>query len=250
MMNAMSTELHYSRSPLTEAVIDIRVELPDDISLEILSGIQSGQEALYPTRRDHFFIEGQLSIDPDQPPASATRSHRGYTFSSEDGRHVLQINLDGFAFSRLAPYDNWESFRGEARRLWQIYRSVTRPKSVTRLAVRYINHLNLPLPVNDFKEYLRTTPEVSPDLPQGLSNYFMQLQIPQEDLRALLILNETLLPPQSEDSATVLLDIDIFRDTDVPGDEEGIWSFFEQLRTRKNQVFEACITEHMKELIR
>jgi uncharacterized protein (TIGR04255 family) len=52
---------------------------------------------------------------------------------------------------------------------------------ITRLVVRYINKIDIPLPVGDLKEYLRTFPEVSSDLPQGLSGYFLQLQIPQED---------------------------------------------------------------------
>jgi uncharacterized protein (TIGR04255 family) len=70
--------------------------------------------------------------------------------------------------------------------------SVTKPKLINRLALRYVNRLDLPLPVGDLKYYLRTVPEVSPDLPQGLSGYFMQLQIPQEDISAILILNQAL----------------------------------------------------------
>ena len=35
--------------------------------------------------------------------------------------------------------------------------------------------------------YLRTVPEVAPGLPQGLSRYFMRLEIPHEDEGALRI---------------------------------------------------------------
>src|SRR5207253_4384748 len=114
--------------------------------------------------------------DPNAPPAIGVRTHIGYTFTSSDGLQAFQSRLDGFTFSRLAPYNGWESFCSEARRLWNIYREVTQPQAVTRAAVRYINRLDLPLPIRDLKDYLRTVPEVSPDLPQGLSGYFMQLQ--------------------------------------------------------------------------
>lgn len=33
-------------------------------------------------------------------------------------------------------------------------------------------------------------------------------------------------------------------------DEEGVWSFFEELHVRKNQIFEACLTDRTRELIR
>jgi uncharacterized protein (TIGR04255 family) len=102
----------------------------------------------------------------------------------------------------------------------------------------------------DFNEYLRTVPLVSPDLPQGLNGYFMQLNIPYEDLSATLVLNQALLPPAIPDKVSVLLDIDIFRDTKISDEESFVWDFFEALHNRKNDVFEACITDKMRELIR
>jgi uncharacterized protein (TIGR04255 family) len=78
----------------------------------------------------------------------------------------------------------------------------------------------------------------------------MQLHILQEDLRGMLILNQALVPPPHPNMASVLLDIDLFREVDVPANEDDLWTFFERLRQRKNEIFEACITEPMKELIR
>ncbi|MDQ2996792.1 MAG: TIGR04255 family protein [Chloroflexota bacterium] len=246
----MSKELHYKNSPLTEAVIDLQVTVSEEVTLEALASMQSEQKHSYPTRRDQMYVEGQFSVDPETPPASGIRTQRGYAFLSDDERQIFQARLDGFTFSRLAPYENWESFRDEARRLWTVYRAITKPQKINRLAVRYINRLDLPLPFDDFNQYLRTVPVVSPELPQALNSYFMQLQIPYEDLSATLILNQALLPLTDPDKVPILLDIDIFRDTDMAEGEESIWEFFEKLRSRKNDVFEACITEQMKELIR
>lgn len=245
----MSTKLHYSHSPLTEAVIDLRVKLPEQTTLEILASLQQGQEGTYPTRKNQILMQGQLSDDPDVPP-TVSRTHIGYRFISQDERQVVQVRLDGFTFSRLTPYESWESFRDEARRWWTLYRAETQPETVQRIAVRYINRLDIPLPLDDFKEYLRTVPEVSPDLPQELSGYFMQLHIPQENLRAMLQLNEAIVPPPRPEVASVMLDIDLFRSDDVPSQEADLWALFEQLRQRKNEIFEACITERTRELIR
>jgi uncharacterized protein (TIGR04255 family) len=93
-------------------------------------------------------------------------------------------------------------------------------------------------------------PEVSPDLPQGLSDYFMQLQIPQEDLEGMLVLNETLMPPPEDNVVSVLLDIDLFCEVNFPGDKNAQWDLLEQLRVRKNEVFEACITDSTRRLLK
>lgn len=238
---------HYSRAPITEALIDLRVELPDGVTLATLTDVHSSIKADYPMLQELMIFQGQM-VAGASVGATASQTQVGYIFSSSDQKQIFQARLDSFTFSQLAPYDRWDTFRNEAQRLWSIYQSVTKPKCVSRLALRYINRLDLPLPFEDLKDYLRTVPEVSPDLPQNLSGYFMQLQIPQEDLRAMLILNQALIPPPSLDVVSVLLDIDINREIELP-DTETVWDVLEQLHTRTDQVFEACITDCTRELI-
>ncbi len=246
-MNVMTTRRHYQKPPITEAIIDLRVELPAEIGLTALSKAREGEEATYPTVEPLHAVFGQMQIGP-QVSATAGSQHIGYLFRSGDGRQIYQARLDGFTMSRLAPYEDWSALRGEARKLWDIYRTVTKHPKMTRLAVRYINRIDIPYPFQDFKEYLRTVPEVSPDLPQGLAGYFMHLEIPFEDIKSLALINQTIIEPASQNVVSVVLDIDIFRTVDLPADEEGNWAFLEELRLRKNQVFEACITDRARGL--
>lgn len=239
----------YLRAPILEAVLDIRIPLRDDVRLETLARLGAEVGNSYPTRKDRLQFESELTMGAEVAAASTRRSQLGYVFFSIDERQSFQVRKDGFTFSRLAPYTGWEAFSSEARKLWEHYRSVVPVDTITRLGVRYVNRLDLPLPIGDFKDYLRTVPEVSPDLPQGLSGYFMQLQIPQEVIGGMLVLNQAMLPPSAPNVASVLLDIDLFRNVDVPSEDEAIWEFFKQLRACKNHIFEACITEKAKELI-
>lgn len=240
---------HYSKAPLTKAVLDIRVELPSEIALQDLSRVQIGEEERYPQREDNVIVVGKMSVG-HQVGASTQQTQNGYRFVSHDNRQIFQARLDGFTFSRLSPCENWESFRNEARRLWEAYRPIAKPKNIKRIALRYINRLDIPLPIKDFKDYLRTIPEISPDMSQGLSGYFMQLQLPQPDLEAMLHLNQTLIPPPSPNLVSVVLDFDLFCKDNVPSEDKDIWKKFEILRKRKNEVFEACITNKTRRLIR
>lgn len=242
--------MHYSHSPLTEAIIDIQVDLPDSATLDVLASIQKGQQENYPIRQNRMLFQGQFSTEPSQLSATGSQTHIGYSYISKDKRQVAQARLDGFTFSRLAPYESWSSFQQEARQWWEIYKSVAQPIAIKRVAVRYINRLDLPLPVNNLRDYLRTVPEISSELPQNINDYFMQLQIPQEELRAMLIINQALLPPNQKNIVSVLLDIDLGRSVDLPENEIDLWPLFEELRHYKNKVFEACITERTRELIR
>ena len=124
------------------------------------------------------------------------------------------------------------------------------PEVITRIAVRYINRIDMPIPLDDFNRYLRTYPEVSKDMSQGLSTFFMTFDSPQLDIGAMLKLNMAMVPPPNENVASVMLDIDLFKQIDVPQTDDAIWGDFEHLAKRKNKVFEACITEDTRRLFR
>ncbi|NJM68584.1 MAG: TIGR04255 family protein [Acaryochloris sp. RU_4_1] len=196
---------HYSKAPIIEAVIDLKVKPPSEESISALENLAIG----YSERRPLMTLQGQIQ-GGQSVAATASQAQTGYQYISEDQKQIFQAQQDSFTFSRLAPYQDWISFCDEAKRLWDIYVAAINPESISRVAVRYINRLDLPLPLNDFKDYLQTVPEVSPGLPQGLSNFFLQLEIPQEDLSGTLVLNETLIPSSSSDLISVVLDIDLF----------------------------------------
>jgi uncharacterized protein (TIGR04255 family) len=246
---AMSTQ-HYTRAPITEALIDIHVRLPESTTLETLSRFAEA-EPDYPNRGGQANIHWELAVSENADiSTSASNTPLGYAFRSSDERRVVQARLNGFTFNWLKPYESWDALASEARRLWTVYRQLTHPEAVTRIGVRYTNRLELPLPLGDFREFLRTYPEVSADMLPGLSGYFMQLQNPQPDLDAMLILTQALLPQTDLQSVPVLLDIDLFQERNVPQEDDEIWKLLHRFRGRKNETFEACITNRIRSLIK
>lgn len=157
--SAMSTQaqategrVHYSRAPILEAVIDIHARLPHDVDLEALSrvswGVAGGRySSPQPRFRNDILVQG----DSQPPVVSAAQVQVGFIFRDDERKQVVQSRIDGFALSQLAPYDRWESFCHDARFLWDAYCDAARPLGVTRIAVRYINRLELPHPLEDFR---------------------------------------------------------------------------------------------------
>ncbi len=239
---------HYPHAPITEAIIDLKIEQTSDVTIAGLEKVQLGLESEYPNKKHRNVAVLQGQMDNQETSASASTEHVGFLFTSQDSRYIFQARLDGFSVSRLAPYENWQPFRDEARRLWNAYRTVVQPTKVIRMAVRYINRLDLPLPLTDLKDYLRTSPEISVDLPQELEGYFMQLRIPQVDIQSLAVINQAIIEPATQNVASIVLDIDLFRHENLPHDEDELWNFFETLHERKNNIFEACITDRTREL--
>lgn len=245
----MSPSGHYQRSPLTEAILDIQVELAGDFVTSELAKCHTGVAKEYPNSQDVTTSEGIFKFG-ESPESSASTKKIGYRFSSAAGSQLFQARIDGFTFNRLAPYNGWDLFRTEAKRLWLVYKSVAKPLSIKRVAVRYINCFDFPHPYIDLKEYFKTSPEIASDLPQGMAQFFMQVVLPLPDVKSHVIITQTNAVPKIVNTISVHFDLDLCRTEELPQDEDGLWSLLEEYRSKKKMIFEACITDELRKLIR
>lgn len=245
---------HYDKAPITEALIDIRVELAPEVRFEDLQALRQHLASEYPREDTRSVAEALVQFGP-AVQASAKQTPLGLGFWNSSNNQVLQVRLDGFTFSRLEPYEDFERLRDEARRLWNIYRDVVRPKRITRVAVRYINQFNIPTTAEKIEpeEYFRTFPQISSKLPPNLRDfgpYFMSLRMNQDDLEGVLVLNQAMTPPKLPETISIVLDFDLYIERPRVTSEQELWAVFDRLRARKNLYFEACITDKARELIR
>ena len=147
----------------------------------------------------------------------------------------------------LKPYETWERFRDEARRLWGKYREVTSPE-ITRVALRYINKMEFPLPVKDFGNYLAAPPTVPAGLSQGVSSFLTRVVIHEPEIGAAGIITQALEQIINPNVLTIILDIDVFKQKSEGITEEEAWQTLEKLRHFKNKIFFESITEKAREL--
>ena len=237
----------YNRAPIVEAILDVQVDPAGAVEADVLAKCQNRVKADYPDRKTAQFVHGHITLG--ESIATATSSaHDGYVFSSADQKRRFQAKRSGFTFNHLAPYPGWDVFFAEARRLWDEYRRVARPRAYKRIALRYVNRFDIPTERVLLEHYFRTYPEVSRDLPQLTVNFFLRFNLPLDEISAVAAISEAMASAQEPGSCGVILDIDLYRTEDLP-DGIGLWPLFETLRVWKNKVFEACITDHARELI-
>jgi uncharacterized protein (TIGR04255 family) len=249
----MPEHRRYPNAPITEALVDLRVQYEPGVSLDKLKAFGAEVKAQYPHQNNREFVQGEFRLEGTGPQAQATRTTVGYIFHSEDRTQAVQVRLDGFTFSRFPKYKDWPHLIDETERLWSIFCKMLQPRTVVRIAVRYVNQINLPMNNQGgglrFEDYLATFPEMR-GLEEEiiLEGFFLRLVVPQVDLSAKLIVNEALMPPQG-DTIGIILDIDLFRENlslDVNSQE--IWDILDTFRDRKNKYFEASITDATRKL--
>jgi len=234
-------------APITEAVINIRVKLPEKFDYTKLASINGISKDNYPKKHEVKKFEGRLAFSKGIAFEPQTEKLAGYAFESEANKQVVQVLREEFVFSKLKPYESWEGLRDEARALWEAYKEVTSPELITRVALRYINNLQLPTTDDPWKfvNYLTAPPTVPENLPPAISNYFMRIVLPIPELKAQAIIIQALESVKKPKFVPVILDIDVFR-LEPDGIKEDIWDILESLRVLKNRIFFNSITKKLE----
>lgn len=248
----MTDVQHLHNAPIKEALIDIRVT--SAVDLDSLKQVHKLIIDRYPEKKDIQVKTIGFDFSKNKEMAA---SHDleiiGYRYETEDGRNILQLKVDGFTFSRLEPYEDWESMVNEAKELWEKYTDIMHPKSITRIAVRYINAIALPLPIADFSDYITAAPIVPPELPQSLSGFLTRITINNPDTKSYCVVTQA-LEEGNDRNVSFVLDIDAVitdenRVNEYAPPYSRLWDDFEKLRDFKNKVFFNSITETTKRML-
>ena len=238
----MAIPRHLTNAPITEALIDLQVKLPADVQVEKLKSAHELISANYPQVMERRRWASQVQFKKEKPPTQVTSETGpdGYLFISSVPKQMVQFRLDGFTFNRFKPYETWELMRDEAYRLWKIYVQIAAPDMITRIAVRYINHLQLPLPVTDFGLYLAAPPRVPGQQPHFVNSFLSRVVIIDSLTGAAANIGQAL---ESISQGRVILDIDVFKGGDFRVDVDDAWDLLNELRHFKNRIFFESVTD-------
>ncbi len=242
----MAKQRHLRNAPITEALVDLRADLAQEFAPQRISDLQEGLQQAFPESNEIWAAQFPLKKGEVQPVGEGAL--HGLMLKSGDGCEVVQFRADGFTFSRLKPYTEWDTVFSDAQKYWSKYRKMASPELVTRIAVRYINHLTLPMAGKEFSDYLTDPPTAPTELRFEIQNFLKRLMVRDPD--AGLTANVTQASDQTlkPGFATVILDIDAYKVKDFAPDDDKLWETFEALHVMKNDLFFGNITEEAARL--
>jgi uncharacterized protein (TIGR04255 family) len=235
-----------NRPPLREALVDIR--LRETLPLNWLAKLENadfdGFANPQPMKQGAFKFE----MPKDQPSRATVASEQlwGQRYDRNNGAEVLQMTRQGMTLSILKDYTKWEVLRDKARATWEKYIQISGPVGVSRLAVRYINGIDMPLG-QDYDLYLTAAPKVPTELPQIVNNFIQRVEVPFEKEAATAIITQTLGNPTEVNKGIAILDIDVFSNYHLEGASTEIWSVLDGLRVIANTIFFSSITKKLLE---
>jgi uncharacterized protein (TIGR04255 family) len=242
----MTSVQHLNRAPIREAIIDIRIA--PSVNIEVIRKVADALEKDFSRveemRRTAF---GFSSIKGEVKASANDEGLVGFRLIADGSAYVLGMAVDRFTFSKLPPYEDWETMRDKARSYWVSYLDNIGPSTVVSCSTRFINAMEFPLPVSDLGQYLSSPPQIPAELPQEISSFFYRTILNEREIGAgatlTLALEEII-----NNKAPIIFDINVFKKMDIEAISPVVWDTLENLRTFKNKVFFSSITQKAAEM--
>lgn len=239
----------YSHPPITEAVIEIR--FAEAVSDRLLLSVSHALAPRYPGQQILRDMQVQVNVaDAARPPtAQWAAESQAYRRASPSEAELAIVAPTSLIVSQLPDYPGWEVFFDRFKQDWSLWKREVGYQKIVRVGVRYINRLDLPAdgPVVDHEHYVnlfaRTPDELGPATLYGVQAIFRS-----ESVDGLITINSGIVPSPLEGHLSIMFDIDVGGDRDLPQRDEGLLSLLQEFRIEKNRVFEACITDRAREL--
>lgn len=236
------------RAPIREAIVDVRVPIPDQPDLSALESLARSLKG-YPNVQVAMSVVAEWVMKPE---GKVEQGHKtapaGFRALSQDGLQIVQLRPDGVSLSRLEPYVSWPHLRDEASQVFAAYREAIGCPEILRLGLRYINNLRLPYPVVDLEDWVLGLPKIPDEWPQSVSTFLYRQTLHDRDSGHAVNVMHALADDVDETKIGVIFDIDAYSGEGVSANDDGLWGTFDELRDLKNRIFFSGVTERTLDL--
>jgi uncharacterized protein (TIGR04255 family) len=229
----------YDAPPVIEALIQFRYAEP--VSKAFQSKLLKRLKREYANELALQAVGANVNFEKQEAAFVAEPQSR---LSSLDEADVLIVHSTTLTWSRLAPYQGWDTFLERVRSDVQIAHEMTGLRKIVQLGVRYVNRIDVPIngPITRYEDYLTINLSL-PEIWDGVSNYGWRFERKYPELVSLAIVQSAIIAPEIPNHAAFLLDIDIIRNQDIPTRIEDIFILLGKMRDLKNNIFELSITD-------
>ncbi|NJL98058.1 MAG: TIGR04255 family protein [Synechococcaceae cyanobacterium SM2_3_2] len=240
-------------APSIEAVIHWQADSGKKLEPEALKAELTKRLPDYPLLQTQQDVENEATGAPDGSPEIFHRTQwSGFRLQDGQNHHVAAFTLNGVAFSRLQPYEEWAIFQNEALRFWRIYMELAEPTVIQRLGVRYINRIPLEASEQPSK-YLSTVPASPPGLDLTTEFFFHQdtYPVPGYPYSINWVRTIQLAGADPTNGQALIVDIDVVTSNILlqlgQVDQETLSQRLQEMRWLKNKVFFSCMTSYALE---
>ncbi len=233
----------YAYSPIIEVVCEIHFGANSEWDMTIPGLVYEQVRDILPKKQQ------VKSISIKFQPNSGTnlRETERIQFLSEDGKSFIQVSPHLLAVNHLAPYPSWDVYSLLVKRGYDIYCDITRPTTIERIGLRYINKIPFEEREIDVKKFFNFYPFIGTNLPQQPATFIVGIQTPFADGRDTLKVELTTQLEEQLEKRSLILDLDYTLMQPKHVEPDHVLDWINEAHQHIGTTFEACITDLLRE---
>jgi uncharacterized protein (TIGR04255 family) len=237
-----------SRAPIAEAVLEVRARAQvhwekDEISRKIAEKVPE-----YPATMAEHGIENKINTSPNvsgelDVPSNVGIQWQGFRCQPPGVPQVVRFTRDAFLFSRLQPYENFDTFLQEGLRLLQLHWEIAKPGDIQRLGLRFTNRIIIP-PNGRLRDYFTAPPREMSKLKLPLSGFYHNdsIVVPGHPYAGNVVKTMQVFPEATKLPPALILDLSVYVLGPLPFSVDSISVHLKNMRWLKNKLFFGNLT--------
>lgn len=243
----------YPKPPIIEAVLHVRYSSPmTDGELKRIPRLLQSE---FPKSKEESEFQLKVRLEKGQPTGTPEPSvvDQGARLLSDNDQRVVVSRRAAVLFSYHAPYPDWEAFVTSAHFVFDTLRDKLGYKPISSIGLRYVNRLDIPFTGNESlmvpSDYLLvgvTLPENGITDTVRMFTGLVEVDIKHD--RLIGRIQAATAGSALIEHASLLFDIDVIAQFDVPSKADEFWALVGRMRDAKNAIFESAVTDKARQL--
>ncbi|MEP7037612.1 MAG: TIGR04255 family protein [Acidobacteriota bacterium] len=237
----------YEEPSVIEALIEVYFsQTMNDFS--VWSDFNNRIKKKYPTVEESIIPKAEIQVNQSGESHQRISPEKLYRFYQKDKSKLVQANKDFISVHQLKPYSGYENFRAEAEKIINDYVSVTEPKMVNRIGMRYINQVMIPETNVELSRYFKFMPQIPEEVTDGINDVLLQIQfVPRNSNHQIMT---SLRSGNSSLENQVVFFLDIYDIIQLNNEIEiaDILKSLDEAHNNIERVFEGFITDEARKL--
>jgi uncharacterized protein (TIGR04255 family) len=237
---------HLNKAPVIEAILGFQADASHAWDVDAVRSLLADRFPDFPEMQEQRMFENQILLAPGKDPEASTKVHpvEAFIIRKADQSAAVQVRRDGFAFSQLQLYPDWDTFVNSALAEWKTYSELFGIEAPFSVFIRSINRVSYPLDGFKLSKYFE-----NPPLPPSETNWPFRffrdhrIYLPGNGNFQVDSIFSTAGATDSGKSVDFLLDLTISPLQSLAESGDSLDRLFPEMRGLKNEAFFSMFTE-------
>lgn len=242
----MAAIQHLNQAPVIEAILGFQADASKAWDVDAVRIGLADRFPDFPEVQEQRMFENQISLAPGKDPETSTKVHpvEAFILRRADQSAAVQIRRDGFAFSQLQPYPDWNVFVSTALEQWKIFAEWLGVEAPFSVFIRFINRVSYPLDGFKLSKYFENPP-LPPTGTNWAFRFFRDHRVYFPESGNFLVDSAFSTAGDSDSGKSVdfLLDLTISPSQSLAESGDSLDRLLPEMRRLKNEAFFSTFTE-------